>query len=93
MDRTEVVPADGDVAGRGAAQADATNPSAALVAPLRTVRRSTFEESNQSVPPTKTPLASLREAQSSGPQCEGGLADDNGLMIVFAMVILLQSHE
>jgi len=41
------------------------------------------------VPPTTTPLASSREAQSPGPQWEGGWADDSGLMIVFAMVILL----
>ena len=92
MERTGVGPADGDVAGRGAAQAEATSPSAALVAPLRTVRRSTLEESNHLVPPTKTPLASSREAQSPGPQCEGGVADARGLTIVFAMVILLESQ-
>src|SRR2546422_404795 len=51
--------------------------------PFRSVRRSTLEERNQSVPDTNTPVASPREAQSSGAQCEGGLASRNGLMIAF----------
>src|SRR5262249_10239011 len=61
--------------------ADARNPSAAVLAPLSTVRRSTLDESSHSVPPTNTPLAPPREAQSSGPPCEGGRADARGLII------------
>jgi hypothetical protein len=66
---------------------------AAPVAPLRTVRRSTVDDSSQSVPPTSTPLASPREAQSSGPQCEGGLAADNGLAIALDMASLLSARR
>src|SRR5262249_9569141 len=72
-------------------QAKASSPSAALPAPLRSVRRSRFEESNQSEPPTNTPFASPREAQSSGAQCEGGLADARGFTIAFDIVRLLQT--
>jgi len=43
------------------------------------VRRSTLDERNHSVPDTKTPAASPREAQSSGAQCDGGLASSSGL--------------
>src|SRR2546427_7144142 len=71
-------------------QAEAMSPSAALLAPLRTVRRSRLEERNQSEPPTNTPFASSREAQSSGAQCEGGLATDRGLMMAFDIMSLLQ---
>src|SRR5262249_22307286 len=68
--------------GPDAPHAEAMSPRAALLAPLSTVRRSTFDERSQSVPPTKTPLASPREAQSSGPQCEGGVADARGFVII-----------
>src|SRR5436309_12785305 len=69
------------------------SPSAALLAPLRTVRRSRLEDRNQSEPPTNTPFASPREAQSSGPQCEGGSADAMGFTIAFDIVRLLQGHD
>src|SRR5207244_7888314 len=69
------------------------SPSAALLAPLRTVRRSRLEDRNQSEPPTNTPFASPREAQSSGPQCEGGWADARGFTIAFDIVRLLQGHD
>src|SRR5262249_61600064 len=62
--------------------AEARSARAALRAPVSTGRRSTFDERSQSVPPTKTPLASPREAQSSGPQCDGGVADARGLTII-----------
>src|SRR5882724_7499349 len=78
-----------DVVGLDDPQAEASRPSAALLAPLRTARRSILEERNQSVPPTSTPFASSREAQSSGAQCEGGLAAERGLIIAFDIVTLL----
>ncbi len=87
------VPAEGDVVGLEEPQAEASSPSAALLAPLSTVRRSRLEDRNQSVPPTTTPLASSREAQSSGAQCEGGLAAPRGLMIAFDIVSFLQGHD
>src|SRR6185436_17139850 len=62
------------------------SPSAAVLAPLRTVRRSSAAGRNQSVPETSVPLASPREAQSAGPQCEGGLAVARGLTIAFVIV-------
>jgi hypothetical protein len=65
------------------------SPSAARLAPLRTARRSRFEDTNQFESPTNTPLASPREAQSSGAQCEGGWADARGLTIAFDIVRLL----
>src|SRR2546428_2860014 len=71
-------------------QAEAMSPSAALLAPLRTVRRSRLEDRNQSELPTNTPFASPREAQSSGAQCEGGWADARGFTIAFDIVRLLQ---
>src|SRR5438094_1943883 len=71
-------------------QAEAMSPSAALPAPLRTVRRSRLEERSQFEPPTNTPVASPREAQSSGAQCEGGWADARGFTIAFDIVRLLQ---
>src|SRR5438094_10310719 len=74
-------------------QAEAMSPSAALLAPLRTVRRSRLEDRNQSEPPTNTPFASPREAQSSGAQCEGGWADARGFTIAFDIVRLLQGHD
>lgn len=40
------------------------------------------------MPPTNTLFASLREAQSPGPQCDGGLAVARGLTIFFAIVLL-----
>jgi len=40
------------------------------------------------VPPTSTPFASSREAQSSGPQWEGGFAVASGFTIAFDMVDL-----
>src|SRR5437899_8502272 len=83
------LPAEGDVVGLEDPQAEASSPSAALLAPLRTARRSRLAESNQSVPPTNTPFASSREAQSSGAQCEGGLAAERGLIIAFDIVTLL----
>src|SRR5882724_8899683 len=83
------LPAEGDVVGLDDPQAEASRPSAALLAPLRTARRSILEERNQSVPPTSTPFASSREAQSSGAQCEGGLAAERGLIIAFDIVTLL----
>ena len=70
-------------------QAEARSPRAALLAPLRTARRSRLEESNQSVPPTSTAFASSREAQSSGVQCEGGLAAAKGFVMGFDMTSLL----
>jgi hypothetical protein len=79
---------DGGVA-RLEPQAEASSPSTALLAPLRTVRRSRLEERNHSVPPTNTPPASSREAQSAGAQCEGGVAADRGLTIAFDIVSLL----
>src|SRR5882724_4632555 len=85
-------PAEGDVVGLDDPQAEASRPSAALLAPLRTARRSSLEDRNQSVPPTSTPFASSREAQSSGPQCEGGLAAERGLIIAFDIVTLLYSE-
>src|SRR5438094_4733968 len=75
------------------AQTDAMSPSAALITPLRTVRRSRLEDRNQSEPPTNTPFASPREAQSSGAQCEGGWADARGFTIAFDIVCLLQGHD
>ena len=69
------------------------SPSAALLAPLRTVRRSRLEDRNQSELPTNTPFASPREAQSSGAQCEGGWADARGFTIAFDIVRLLQGHD
>src|SRR5262249_60545898 len=48
-------------------------------------------ERNQSVPDTNTPAASLREAQSSGPQWEGGFAPFNGLVIASDSSILVRS--
>src|SRR5438874_5013383 len=86
------LPAEGDVVGLDDPQAEASRPSAALLAPLRTARRSRLEDRNQSVPPTSTPFASSREAQSSGPQCEGGLAAERGLIIAFDIVTLLYSE-
>src|SRR2546428_270110 len=68
------------------------SPSAALLAPLRTVRRSRLEDRNQSEPPTNTPFASPREAQSSGTQCEGGWANARGFTIALDIVHLLQAH-
>src|SRR5262245_49853750 len=64
-------------------------PSSALLAPLRTARRSRFEDTNQFKPATRTPFASPREAQSSGAQCEGGWADASGLTIAFDIVRFL----
>lgn len=81
---------EGDVVAPGNPQAEASSPSAALLAPLRTARRSRREERNQPEPPTNTPFTSSREAQSSGAQCEGGLAADKGLVIAFDIVSLLQ---
>ena len=72
-----------DALGVDTPQAEPSRPSTALLTPFRSVRRSTLEERNQSVPDTNTPVASPREAQSSGAQCEGGLASRNGLMIAF----------
>jgi hypothetical protein len=69
------------------------SPSTALLAPLRTARRSRFEATNQFEPPTNTPFASPREAQSSGAQCEGGWADASGLTIAFDIVHLLLSAQ
>ena len=74
-------------------QAAASSPSAALLAPLRTARRSIRDDKNQSVPRTKTPFASPREAQSSGPQWDGGRAVDSGLTIAFDIVSLLQGKD
>src|SRR2546427_8744788 len=74
-------------------QAEAMSPSAALPAPWRTVRRSRLEDRNQSEPPTNTPFASPREAQSSGAQCEGGWADARGFTIAFDIARLLQAHD
>src|SRR5438552_2238858 len=73
-------------------QAEASRPSAAPLAPLRTARRSRLADRNQSVPPTSTPFASSREAQSSGAQCEGGLAAERGLIIAFDIVTLHYSE-
>src|SRR3989475_4327240 len=84
------LPAEGDVVGLDDPQAEASSPNAALLAPLRSARRSRLEERNQSEPPTNTPFASSREAQSSGAQCEGGLATDRGLMMAFDIMSLLQ---
>jgi hypothetical protein len=81
---------EGDVVAPGNPQAEASSPSAALLAPLRTARRSRLEQRNQLEPPTNTPFTSSREAQSSGAQCEGGLAADKGLVIAFDIVSLLQ---
>jgi hypothetical protein len=69
------------------------SPSAALLAPLRSVRRSRVEGRNQSAPLTNAPFASPREAQSSGPQCEGGWADARGFTIAFDIVRLLQGQD
>ena len=69
------------------------SPSAAMLAPLRSVRRSRVEGRNQSAPLTNTPCASPREAQSSGPQCEGGWADARGFTIAFDIVRLLQGQD
>src|SRR5438309_3087851 len=85
-------PAEGDVVGLDDPQAEASRPSAALLAPLRTARRSRLADRNQSVPPTSTPFASSREAQSSGAQCEGGLAAERGLIIAFDIVTLHYSE-
>src|SRR5437660_9490361 len=74
-------------------QVEAMSPSAALPAPLRTVRRSRLEERNQFEPPTNTPVASPREAQSSGAQCEEGWADARGFTIAFDIVRLLQGPD
>src|SRR5213078_1621491 len=49
------LPAEGDVVGLDDPQAEASSPNAALLAPLRSARRSRFEDRNQSVPPTNTP--------------------------------------
>jgi hypothetical protein len=57
------------------------------------MRRSILEDRSHSVPPTNAPSASSREAQSSGPQCDGGLAVDRGLTITFAIVSLLQGPD
>jgi len=46
---------------------------------MKGVSRSSLDERNHSVPDTKTPAASPREAQSSGAQCDGGLASRSGL--------------
>src|SRR5213593_4154620 len=86
------LPAEGDVVGLDDPQAEASSPNAALLAPLRSARRSRLEDRNQSVPPTNTPFASSREAQSSGAQCEGGLAAHRGLIIAFDIVSLLQGR-
>src|SRR6266498_991813 len=88
-----VPPAEGDEAGPDDPQAAAMSPSAALLAPLRTVRRSRLDDRNQSEPPTNTPFASPREAQSSGAQCEGGWADASGFTIAFDIARLLQAHD
>jgi hypothetical protein len=69
------------------------SPSTALLAPLRTVRRSRLEDRNQSEPPTNTPFASPREAQSSGAQCEGGWADARGFTIALDIALLLQGDD
>ena len=69
------------------------SPRAAVLAPLRTVRRSRLEERNQSEPPTNTPFASPREAQSSGAQCEGGWAEARGFVIAFDIVRLLPTRR
>src|SRR5881396_139328 len=69
------------------------SPSAAVLAPLRTVRRSRLEDRNQSEPPTNTPFASPREAQSSGAQCEGGWAEARGFVIAFDIVRLLPTRR
>ena len=69
------------------------SPNAALLAHLRTVRRSRLEDRNQSESPTNAPFASPREAQSSGAQCEGGWADARGFTIAFDIVRLLQGHD
>jgi hypothetical protein len=69
------------------------SPSAAELAPLRTARRSSVEGRNQSVPETSVPLASPREAQSAGPQCEGGWAVARGLTITFDIVSLLKGRQ
>jgi len=45
------------------------------------VRRSTLDERNHSVPDTNTPAASPREAQSSAAQWDGGFASRRGLKI------------
>src|SRR2546427_1784316 len=74
-------------------QAEAMSPSAALLAPLRTVRRSRLEERNQSEPPTNTPFASPREAQSSGTQCEAGWAEARGFITAFDIVRLLPTRR
>src|SRR5438093_10635326 len=74
-------------------QVEAMSPSAALPGPWGTVRRSRLEERNQFEPPTNTPVASPREAQSSGAQCEGGWADARGFTIAFDIVRLLQGHD
>src|SRR3989442_5936627 len=86
------LPAEGDVVGLDDPQAEASSPNAALLAALRSARRSRLEDRNQSVPPTNTPFASSREAQSSGAQCEGGLAAHRGLIIAFDIVSLLQGR-
>lgn len=86
------VPAAEAVLGADTPVADAINSSAAAPAPFRTVRRSNVEESNHSVPPTRTAFASPREAHSSGPQCEGGVAVARGLTISFDIVSLLQGQ-
>src|SRR3989442_6697492 len=87
------LPAARDVVGLDDPQAEASSPNAALLAPLRSARRSRLEGRNQSVPPTKTPFPSSREAQSSGAQCEGGLAAHRGLIIAFDILSLLQGQD
>src|SRR2546425_9701892 len=74
-------------------QAEAMSPSAALLAPLRTVRRSRLEYRTQPDPPRTTPFASPREAQSSGAQCEGGWAEARGFTIAFDIVRLLPTRR
>src|SRR3989454_10683408 len=69
------------------------SPRAALLPPLRTVRRSGLGDGNQSEPPTNTPFASPREAQSSGAQCEGGWAEARGFTIAFDIVRLLPTRR
>src|SRR5438552_9425374 len=87
------LPAEGDEARLDDPHAEAMSPSAALLAPLRTVRRSRLEDRNQSESPTNTPFASPREAQSSGAQCEGGWAEARGFVIAFDIVRLLPTRR
>src|SRR2546422_6988589 len=68
-------------------------PRAALLAPLGPVRRWSREDRNQPEPPTNTPFASPREAQSSGAQCEGGWAEARGFITAFDIVRLLPTRR